>query len=213
MPKDTPFLSPELLLHGYSVGIFPMAESRDDPEVFWVDPKKRGILPLDGFHVSRSLAREMQRTHWHFTKNAAFGAVLAGCADRSETWINEDIAQTYSALFNRGRAHSFEVWDIEKLVGGVYGVSLGTAFFGESMFSRQSNASKMALAGCVDLLGRAGFTLFDTQFITPHLASLGGIEIPRARYHLLLEKALEKTASFQRFDASSPKDVCHRLTR
>ena len=211
--KDTPFLSPELLLHGYSVGIFPMAESRDDPEVFWVDPKKRGILPLDGFHLSRSLARDMRRTHWHYTKNEAFDAVLSGCADRAETWINEDIAQTYTALFERGRAHSFEVWNEETLIGGVYGVTLGAAFFGESMFSRQTNASKMALAGCVDLLSRAGFTLFDTQFITPHLASLGGVEIPRAQYHILLEQALKKTASFQRFDPTTPAEVCLRLAQ
>ncbi len=188
-----------------------MAESREDPDVFWVDPKKRGILPLDGFHVSRSLSREMRRTEWTFSKNAAFHLVLEGCADRVETWINADIAKTYSALYSRGRAHSFEIWDGKTLIGGVYGVTLGTAFFGESMFSRRTNASKMALAGCVDLLGRAGFTLFDTQFITPHLASLGGVEIPRARYHIHLERALKSTASFQKYDASSPAEVCKRL--
>lgn len=169
-----------------------MAESRDDPEVFWVDPKKRGILPLNGFHLSRSLARAMRRTSWRFAMNEDFAGVVAGCADRPETWINAEILDAYHALHEQGRAHSFEIRDGGQLLGGVYGVALGGAFFGESMFSRADNASKMALAGCVDHLIRCGFRLFDTQFVTSHLASLGAIEVPRARYQLMLANALER---------------------
>lgn len=211
MPKDAPFLSPELLLHGYSVGVFPMAEHRDDPEVFWVDPKKRGVLPLDGFHISRSLARDMRRTAWHFALNTAFSEVVEGCAARPDTWISNEIFAAYSALHRRGHAHSFELWEDNTLVGGVYGVTLGAAFFGESMFSRATNASKIALAGCVDHLARAGFRLFDTQFLTDHLASLGAVEIPRAQYHARLEYALHGYAEISQVQVSSPKSVLERL--
>ena len=149
-------LTPELLLHGYSIGIFPMAEHRDDPEVFWVDPRRRGILPLDGCHVSRSLAKAMRRSDLQVRVNHDFDGVVAACADRSDTWINAEIARLYSALHKSGHAHSMELWDGPDLVGGVYGVTLGAAFFGESMFSRRTNASKMALAALVDRLNRAG---------------------------------------------------------
>ena len=172
MPKDAPSLTPDLLLQGYAMGIFPMAEHRDDPEVFWVDPKRRGILPLDGFHLSRSLGRQMRQTPWTFAINRDFAGVVDGCADREDTWISADIADAYLRLHEQGFAFSFEVYDGSDLVGGVYGVALGAAFFGESMFSRATNSSKMALAGCVDHLRRASFSLFDTQFITPHLTSL-----------------------------------------
>ena len=189
-------ITPDLLLHAYRSGIFPMAERQDDPEIFWVDPRRRGILPLDGFHISRSLARRLRRDTFRITRNTAFDGVMAGCADREETWINDEIRQLYRALFDRGAAHSIEVWEGDALVGGVYGVTLGAAYCGESMFSRRADASKVALAWLVDHLNRCGFTLFDTQFLTPRLASLGGQEITRAAYHRLLAGALEKEADF-----------------
>jgi len=190
-------LSADLLLHAYSVGVFPMAENRNDPEVFWVDPKRRGILPLDGFHISRSLARRMRRGGYEVTINHDFAAVLAACADREETWINEEIHDRYIELHKMGQAHSLEVWQDGALSGGVYGVTLGAAFFGESMFSRRTDASKIALAYLVDRLNQAGFTLCDTQFITPHLASLGGVEISRATYQTQLREAvLQSQADF-----------------
>ena len=206
-------ITPELLLKGYASVIFPMAESRDDPDVFWVDPRKRGILPLDRFHISRSLARAMRRSTWTLTADRDFEAAVDGCADRSDTWINPEIRRLYSALFLSGHAHSVEVWEGTTLVGGVYGVVLGAAFFGESMFSRRTNASKMALAGCVDRLQRGGFTLFDTQFLTEHLASLGAIEVTRARYHAQLRTALDQAADFGGPDATTFQDVMQRKTQ
>ncbi|WP_299283202.1 leucyl/phenylalanyl-tRNA--protein transferase [uncultured Tateyamaria sp.] len=206
-------LTPELLLQGYASGIFPMAESRDDPEIFWVDPKLRGVLPLDGFHMSRSLMRDMRRTDWRLQTNTAFEAVVDGCADRIDTWINPDIHRLYLELHQIGHAHSFEVWDEARLVGGVYGVTLGTAFFGESMFSRATNGSKMALAAAVDHLLRARFTLFDTQFITPHLASLGAIEITRAAYHRKLAQAMRQEAAFSNVPQATLQEVVQRMTQ
>ncbi len=206
-------LTPELLLHGYSVGIFPMSESRDDPEIFWVDPRKRGILPLDGFHISRSLARAMRRCTWTITIDQDFEAVLDGCADREDTWINAEIRALYCALHHRSQAHSLEVWEGDTLVGGVYGVVLGAAFFGESMFSRRTNASKIALACLVDRLNQGGFTLFDTQFITSHLASLGALEISRAEYHARLADAKDTRASFSAAAPASLQDVIQRITQ
>lgn len=206
-------LTPELLLHGYASGIFPMAESRDDPEIFWVDPRLRGVLPLDGFHISRSLAREMRRSTWTVRLNSDFSGVVDGCADRADTWINAEIYRLYSALHRSGHAHSVEIWDGVRLVGGVYGVALGAAFFGESMFSRRTNASKMALAAAVDHLLRTGFTLFDTQFITPHLASLGAVEITRARYQSQLAEALELKGAFGSVPPASLHDVVQRMTQ
>ncbi|UWR17629.1 leucyl/phenylalanyl-tRNA--protein transferase [Sulfitobacter pontiacus] len=208
-----PDLTPELLLHGYSIGIFPMAEHRDDPEIFWVDPRRRGVFPLDGFHISRSLARAMRRTRFTITTNTAFNDVVAGCADRADTWINAEIFGLYAQLHRLGHAHALEVWEDDMLVGGVYGVTLGRAFFGESMFSRRDNASKIALACLVDRLNRGGFTLFDTQFLTPHLASLGAQEITRAAYHARLEMALMKTADFTAPAAANPQDVVQRMTQ
>jgi len=208
-----PDLTPELLLHGYSIGIFPMAEHRDDPEIFWVDPRRRGVFPLDGFHISRSLSRAMRRTRFTITTNTAFNDVVTGCADRADTWINAEIFSLYAQLHALGHAHALEVWEDDMLVGGVYGVTLGRAFFGESMFSRRDNASKIALACLVDRLNRGGFTLFDTQFLTPHLASLGAQEITRAAYHARLEMALMKTADFTAPAAASPQDVVQRMTQ
>jgi leucyl/phenylalanyl-tRNA--protein transferase len=204
-------LTPEILLHGYSIGIFPMAENQDDPEIFWVDPKFRGILPLDKFHISNSLAKRMRRTAFEVSVDRDFEGVVDGCADRQETWINPEIRSLYIALFKQKKAHSLEVWEGEELVGGVYGVTLGAAFFGESMFSRRTDASKMALACLTEMLARGGYELFDTQFITDHLASLGGKEISRGTYHQLLDAAQSKPAKF--LTPLSPQDVVQRMTQ
>ncbi len=206
-------LSPELLLHGYSIGIFPMAEHRDDPELFWVDPKFRGVFPLDGFHISRSLARRLRTCGFAISINRDFAGVVDGCADRSDTWINPELRRLYQELHQSGRAHSLEVWDGSSLIGGVYGVALGAAFFGESMFSRRTDASKIALAYLVDRLRQTGFTLFDTQFLTAHLASLGAIEIPRAIYHGELKQALELNADFTADLQQTPQGVIQRITQ
>ncbi|WP_171131352.1 MULTISPECIES: leucyl/phenylalanyl-tRNA--protein transferase [unclassified Ruegeria] len=206
-------LTPELLLHGYSIGIFPMAEHRDDPDLFWVDPKLRGVFPLDGFHISRSLARRLRRSDYGITINRDFSGVVDGCADRAETWINPELRRLYDDLHINGQAHSLEVWQDGRLTGGVYGVVLGAAFFGESMFSRRTDASKIALAYLVDRLRRTGFHLFDTQFLTAHLASLGAIEIPRATYHAELRQALEGSADFTASLSQTPQGVIQRITQ
>lgn len=194
MPQ--PRLTPELLLRAYAAGIFPMAERRDDPAVHWVDPRRRGILPLDGFHISHSLARRIRRGGFRISVDQDFDGVVQACAARPETWINAPIFVLYQGLHRAGFAHSLEVWHGEALSGGVYGVALGAAFFGESMFSRRTDASKIALAFLVHRLRAGGFQLFDTQFLTPHLASLGGVEISRAEYHRRLGAALQGTARF-----------------
>jgi len=189
-------ISPELLLEAYRQGVFPMAESRSDPEVFWVDPKRRGIIPLNGFHVSRSLARTLRQERFRVSFDADFEGVVIGCAERQETWISSPIAELYGELHRRGQAHSAEVWDGETLAGGVYGVSLGAAFFGESMFSRRTDASKVALYYLIERLHERGFQLFDTQFLTAHLASLGAVEVSRAIYRRMLNEALKQSAMF-----------------
>ena len=193
-------LTPEILLAAYAAGVFPMAESADDPELFWVDPHYRGILPLDAFHVPRRLRRVLRQGRFAVGCDAAFEAVIRGCAEASETrpntWINEEIVRLYSELCEHGAAHSVECWRDDILVGGLYGVSIGAAFFGESMFSRETDASKVALVHLVARLRAGGYRLLDTQFLTPHLARFGGIEISRARYHRLLVSALAYRASF-----------------
>ncbi len=195
-------LTPDILLEAYAAGIFPMAESADDPELFWVDPNRRGILPLEAFHVPRRLQRVLRRGSFAVRVDTAFASVIRGCAEASETrpgtWINDEIVRLYSALFARGAAHSVECWHEGELVGGLYGVSLGAAFFGESMFSRVSDASKVALVELVARLRLGGYRLLDTQFVTPHLAQFGAIEISRARYHRLLAEALRYRAAFPR---------------
>lgn len=207
-------LTPELLLTAYASGVFPMSESRDDPRIFWVDPRERGIIPLDGFHLSRSLRRTLLRAPFELTLDLAFEEVVRGCADREETWINDEIFRAYFALHRQGRAHSIEAWSGDRLVGGVYGVSLGRAFFGESMFSRMTDASKVPLATLVAHLGMVGYRLFDTQFLTGHLASLGAIEIPRARYRELLEAALsDGSAEILSQPLPSPQSVVQWLTQ
>jgi leucyl/phenylalanyl-tRNA--protein transferase len=173
-----------------------MAEGRDDPTIHWVDPRLRGVFPLHQFHISRSLKREIIKDNFTIRTNFAFSEVVAACADRAETWINAPIKALYLSLHHAGFAHSLEVWREGRLIGGVYGVSLGAAFFGESMFSRATDASKIALAYLTHRLGAGGYRLFDTQFLTPHLQSLGAVELPRADYHRQLTAALHLDASF-----------------
>lgn len=206
-------LTPEILLRGYTIGIFPMAEHRDDAEIFWVDPKRRGIMPLDGFHISRSLRRRLKQNQFTISIDTDFAAVVDGCADRVETWINAEIRQHYIALHEAKHAHSLEVWQGSELVGGVYGVTIGAAFFGESMFSRRTDASKIALAYLVDRLNQGGFQLFDTQFLTDHLASLGAIEIPRGAYHRRLDIAVDQEADFARPAIPTPQELIQRNTQ
>lgn len=206
-------LTADLLLHAYSAGVFPMAEHRDDPDVFWVDPKRRGILPLNGFRLSRSLAKRVRNGGFEITVNQEFASVVDGCADRAETWINGEIRDRYLDLHQMGNAHSLEVWHQGQLAGGTYGVSLGGAFFGESMFSRHRDASKVALAYLTDRLVQAGYILCDTQFLTSHLASLGGIEVTRARYRALLRQALTREADFMRPAVPAPQLLLQRITQ
>jgi len=195
-----PVLPADLLLEVYRQGLFPMADHRDDAEVGWVDPLRRGILPLDRFHVPRRLARTMRCSRFTVTVDCAFEKVISLCAqevpDRQVTWINHAIEASYVALFKAGHAHSVEVWDREELVGGLYGPSIGGAFFGESMFSRATDASKIALVHLVARLQAGGYSLLDTQFITAHLAQFGAIEISRAAYRRLLKPAIAKKADF-----------------
>jgi leucyl/phenylalanyl-tRNA--protein transferase len=183
-------LDPRLLLQGYATGIFPMADSREAEELFWVEPRNRAIIPLDQFHLSRSLRRTIRSGRFTVTHDKGFARVIAACADREETWINADLEHAMLALHGSGHAHSIEVWQDEELVGGLYGVKLGRAFFGESMFSRATDASKVALAWLVARLKVGNFTLLDCQFMTEHLASLGALTIPRATYVALLSAAL-----------------------
>ena len=174
-------LDPRLLLQGYATGIFPMADSREADELFWVEPRNRAIIPLDGFHLSRSLRRTIRSGKFAVTRDRAFAGVLAACADREETWINDELERAMLALHGSGHAHSIEVWKDAELAGGLYGVKLGRAFFGESMFSRATDASKVALGWLVARLKAGNFTLLDCQFMTEHLASLGAVSVPRER--------------------------------
>lgn len=198
-------LTPSLLIRAYAAGVFPMAEQRDSDEVFWVEPRRRGILPLDSIHVPRSLAKTVRQDRYVVTVNQCFRQVMIACAEpkpgREQTWINEGILNAYTALHEKGFAHSVETWHEGRLVGGLYGVSLGTAFFGESMFSRATDGSKVALIHLVARLKAGGFTLLDTQFLTAHLAQFGTIEISRNDYRLLLRTALEKEGDFFAIDA------------
>jgi leucyl/phenylalanyl-tRNA--protein transferase len=183
-------LDPRLLLQGYATGIFPMADSRDAADLFWVEPRNRAIIPLDRFHLSRSLRRTIRSGKYAVTRDRDFAAVISACAEREETWINAELERAMLALQGSGHAHSIEVWSGDRLVGGLYGVKLGRAFFGESMFSRMRDASKVALAWLVARLKVGNFTLLDCQFMTDHLASLGAIGIPRETYVALLSAAL-----------------------
>jgi leucyl/phenylalanyl-tRNA---protein transferase len=183
-------LDPRLLLRGYAAGIFPMADSREADDIFWVEPRSRAIIPLDGFHLSRSLARTLRQGRFSVTCDQAFAEVIRACAERKETWINAQIERATLGLHAAGHAHSIECWQGGELVGGVYGVRLGRAFFGESMFSRATDASKVALAWLVARLRVGHFTLLDCQFMTDHLASLGAVTVERDTYVELLSSAL-----------------------
>ena len=195
-------LKPDILLAAYRAGIFPMAESASDKNIFWVDPKYRGIMPLNEFHVSKSLRKEILKLDYQVSVNTRFEEIINMCAERPETWINQDILTNYCLLHKNGHAHCLEIWSDKKLIGGIYGVSIGAAFFGESMFSKKNNASKIALAYLVDRLKKTGFKLFDIQFLTPHLASLGAIEITKVKYRTLLFQAVEEFANFNSSDYS-----------
>ena len=188
-------IDPLVLLQAYSIGVFPMADDREASEVYWVEPRKRAILPLDGFHLSHSLAKVIRRDRFRVTANRAFARMVALCAesaqDRPSTWINHQIERAYTHLHEIGHAHSVEVWDGDELVGGLYGVALGRAFFGESMVSRRTDASKVALAWLVARLRFGGFTLLDCQFMTDHLRSMGAVEISQRAYLQLLGAAVE----------------------
>ncbi|HWY61882.1 MAG TPA: leucyl/phenylalanyl-tRNA--protein transferase [Rhizomicrobium sp.] len=193
-----PALKPEMLLAAYAQGLFPMGERRDDPTLYWVSPEMRGILPLDQFHVPRRLARTVRSGRFAVSFDRAFVAVMEECAapraGREQSWINSEITRLYGALFASGHAHSVECWREEKLVGGLYGLKLGAAFFGESMFSSERDASKVALVHLVEALRLGGFALLDTQFLTPHLVRFGAVEIPRGEYLLLLQDAIRREA-------------------
>jgi len=194
-------LTPEILLRAYAEGLFPMAERRDDPTLYWVSPEQRGIIPLDRFHIPQRLMRTVKSGRFAVTSDRAFPDVMRGCAEpapgREQTWINDEILRLYAALQAGGHAHSVECWREGKLAGGLYGVALGGAFFGESMFSRERDASKVALVHLVARLIKGGFRLLDCQFMTEHLRSFGAIEVPREAFKVTLAEAVEATAAFQ----------------
>jgi leucyl/phenylalanyl-tRNA--protein transferase len=201
-------ITPEVLLKAYACGIFPMAESADDPALFWIEPEKRGVIPLDRFHVSTRLARTVRSDRFTVTVDRDFDSVVDACAEpwpgRSRTWINGRIRTLYRKLYERRHCHSLEVYEGDNLVGGLYGVTLGRAFFGESMFHRARDASKVALVHLVARLKAGGFKLLDTQFVTDHLRTFGAIEVPRRQYHKLLEGALTGDGDFAALDVRHP---------
>lgn len=212
MKDEVPEITPTLLLQAYASGVFPMAETAGSAELFWVDPQRRGILPLDGLHVSRRLARSFLRDPFEIRVDHDFMAVVDACADRPETWINPTIRHLYGELHRSGRAHSVEIWRDGMLAGGLYGVALGAAFFGESMFSRRRDASKLALVALVARLVAGGFRLLDTQFVTDHLASLGAVEISRADYHRRLDAAVARPARFHALPRDASRQALLQLT-
>ena len=201
-------ITAETLLRAYAAGVFPMAETRDATDMFWVDPEQRGILPLNGLKISKSLRKTLRQEKMEIRCDTAFHQVMEKCAEctetRPDTWMNEEVFRLYGELFEMGCAHSVECWQEGKLVGGLYGLSIGAGFFGESMFSRASNASKVALCHLVARLRMSGYLLLDTQFVTDHLTSLGAIEIPRRSYHALLDEAINiSTVTFYSDPAGS----------
>jgi leucyl/phenylalanyl-tRNA--protein transferase len=197
-------ITPQVLLKAYACGIFPMAESADDPGLFWIEPERRGIIPLEEFHISRRLARTIRRGEFDIRIDTNFDAIIDGCAapsqGRPRTWINTRIRRIYRDLFAMGNCHTVEVWFDGELVGGLYGVALGGAFFGESMFTRATDASKVALAHLVERLKAGGYTLLDTQFMTEHLRRFGAVEVERKEYQKLLDQAVAGTGDFFAFD-------------
>ena len=197
-------LTADMLLRAYSIGVFPMAESREAKELFWVEPHERGVFPLDGLVVSRSLAKAARSDRFRVVADRDFRGVMRACAERGNTWINDDILRLYGELYDGGRAHSIEAYEGGTLVGGLYGVSLRGAFFGESMFHRARDASKVALVHLVARLRAGGYRLLDTQFLTEHLASLGAVAMPRAAFRLLLAEAMAIEADFHAWPAATP---------
>ena len=206
--RDRVEITPDILLKAYACGIFPMAESADDPGLFWVEPKERGVIPLDTFHVSRRLARTVLQDAYDVRIDTAFDAVIDGCAqpkkDREKTWINDRIRRLYGELFDIGHCHTVEAWRDGELIGGLYGVSLGAAFFGESMFHREADASKVALVHLVARLRKGGFRLLDTQFVTPHLTQFGAVEVSRRAYQGVLAEAVADNADWWAWERGRP---------
>ena len=207
-------LTPEIMLQAYARGIFPMAEGRRDTTLFWVDPELRGIIPLNDFHVPKRLKRTLRQPP-RVTVDRAFQRVIENCAQptpgRRTTWINDEIIGLYCSLHQRGHAHSLEVWHEQTLVGGLYGLAVGGAFFGESMFSSQADASKVALVYLVARLKQGGYRLLDTQFVTPHLTTFGAIKIARDKYHAMLAEAIEASGDFSALPDEAPADEVLRL--
>lgn len=206
-------LTASTMLKAYAMGIFPMAPAAGSAELYWFEPTDRGILPVGGVHVSRSMRRLLRRSEWRASIDRDFMGVVAGCTDRNETWINAELLALYAELFAMGRAHSVEIWDQDALIGGVFGLSLGGAFFAESMFSRQSNASKAAMIWVSAHLARCGFTLWDTQYPNPHLTSMGGLTIPRAEYRRRLSAALRQPADFRAHPLPSAQALSQEITQ
>ena len=211
-------INEETILKGYSLGIFPMSESFDDPNVYWINPKKRGVIPINNFKISKSLRKEIKKKKFKITINKNFNEIITNCAKKTKkrptTWINKEIIKLYSNLHEIGHAHSIEAWFQNKLVGGLYGVSLGSAFFGESMFSNITNASKICLIYLIANLKIKGFTLLDTQFINSHLKKLGAIEISRKKYLKMLGNSLKKNANFnKKVSQSSIYDIIQSMTQ
>jgi leucyl/phenylalanyl-tRNA--protein transferase len=215
--NSTMEITPEVLLKAYACGIFPMAESADDPALYWIEPDMRGIIPLEGFHLAARLKRTVRTTSFTVWVNRDFDAVIDGCAeakhDRARTWINGRIRKIYRSLFEHGHCHTVEVYDGDKLVGGLYGVSLGRAFFGESMFHRARDASKIALVHLIARLIAGGYRLLDTQYVTDHLRSFGAVEVGKRRYHRLLEDAIVGEADFGALPLDRPLSGAQALAR
>ena len=211
-------INEETILKGYSLGIFPMSENFDDPNIYWINPKKRGVIPINNFKISKSLKKEIKKNKFKVTVNKSFEEVIRNCAkktkNRPATWINKEIIKLYSNLHRIGHAHSIEAWFQNKLVGGLYGVSLGSAFFGESMFSTMSNASKICLVYLIANLKFKGFTLLDIQFVNPYLKKLGAIEISRKKYLEILGNSLKKNINFnKKISQSSIYDIMQSMTQ
>lgn len=211
--EEPPEITAQLLLQAYASGVFPMADNAQSKDIFWVDPELRGIIPLDALHISRSLRKSITRGTFDMRIDGHFLDVVRACAKREETWINDEIMALYAELHRGGYAHSVEAWEGDTLVGGLYGVAIGGAFFGESMFSHRTDASKTALVYLVARLRFGGFSLLDTQFVTDHLLSLGAIEISRKAYHDRLLVALRRPADFNRMTATAPQSVLQLSTQ
>lgn len=197
-------ITPQVLLKAYACGLFPMAESADDPTLYWIEPDQRGVIPIDAFHVPRSLAKAIRKNDFEVRVDTDFEGVISGCAEltsiRRETWINQPIRDLYGELFHMGFCHTVECWKDGALMGGLYGIHIGGAFFGESMFSRLPDASKIALVHLRNRLKAGGFALLDTQFVTDHLRKFGAQEVPRSDYNELLQEALQVEGDFFRYD-------------